>query len=51
MVSEMKFGSVIIDVSIDTGGCFETSQVKSLEDPIYKQYESPIIVSQILHLV
>ncbi|MBL57367.1 MAG: alanine dehydrogenase [Flavobacteriales bacterium] len=38
MVSEMKFGSVIIDVSIDTGGCFETSQVKSLEDPIYKQY-------------
>ncbi len=38
MVSEMKFGSVIIDVSIDTGGCFETSQVRTLNDPIYKKY-------------
>ena len=38
MVSEMKFGSVIIDVSIDTGGCFETSQVRTLKDPVYKQY-------------
>ena len=27
MVSEMKEGSVIIDVSIDQGGCFETSEI------------------------
>lgn len=38
MISEMKFGSVIIDVSIDTGGCFETSEVRSHEDPVYKKY-------------
>ena len=37
-MDELKFGSVIIDVSIDTGGCFETSQVRTLNDPIYKQY-------------
>lgn len=38
MVSGMKYGSVIIDVSIDTGGCFETSEVRSHEKPIYKKY-------------
>ena len=38
MVSEMKYGSVIIDVSIDTGGCFETSEVSSHEKPLYKKY-------------
>lgn len=38
MISQMKFGSVIIDVSIDTGGCFETSEVRSHEDPVYKKY-------------
>lgn len=39
MVSNMKAGSVIIDVSIDRGGCFETSRVTSHEDPIYKEYD------------
>jgi len=29
MVKEMKFGSVIVDVSIDKGGCFETSRSPS----------------------
>lgn len=38
MVADMKFGSVIIDVSIDTGGCFETSEVRSHENPVYKKY-------------
>jgi alanine dehydrogenase len=38
MVSEMKYGSVIIDVSIDTGGCFETSEIRSHENPVYKKY-------------
>lgn len=33
MVMQMKNGSVIIDVSIDQGGCFETSQVTSHNDP------------------
>lgn len=35
MVSSMKQGSVIIDVSIDQGGCFETSQVTNLEKPTF----------------
>jgi len=39
MVSYMKSGSVIIDVSIDRGGCFETSRVTSHEHPIYKRYD------------
>lgn len=38
MISEMKYGSVIIDVSIDTGGCFETSEICSHHKPIYKKY-------------
>lgn len=38
MVSAMKVGSVIVDVSIDHGGCFETSQVTSHDNPVYKKY-------------
>ncbi len=38
MVKEMKEGSVIVDVSIDQGGCFETSRVTSHEDPTYKEH-------------
>jgi len=34
MVSQMKKGSIIIDASIDQGGCFETSHVTSHSDPI-----------------
>lgn len=33
MVMEMKQGSVIVDVSIDKGGCFETSEVTTHENP------------------
>jgi len=33
MVELMKKGSVIVDVSIDTGGCFETSEVTTHEKP------------------
>lgn len=39
MVSNMKAGSVIIDVSIDRGGCFETSRPTSHEKPIFKKYD------------
>jgi alanine dehydrogenase len=35
MVKEMKKGSVIVDVSIDQGGCIETSRITSLNDPTY----------------
>lgn len=38
MVSSMRTGSVIIDVSIDRGGCFETSEITTHENPIYKRY-------------
>ncbi len=35
MVETMKPGSVIIDVSIDMGGCFETSEVTSHNKPTF----------------
>lgn len=35
MVAEMKAGSVIIDVSIDQGGCFETSEMTSHQKPTF----------------
>ncbi len=38
MVEHMKPGSVIIDVSIDMGGCFETSEVTSHDDPIFMKH-------------
>lgn len=39
MVSNMKAGAVIVDVSIDRGGCFETSHITSHENPIFKKYD------------
>ncbi len=38
MVSNMRPGSVIIDVSIDRGGCFETSEITSHELPVFTKY-------------
>ncbi|OCB78567.1 alanine dehydrogenase [Flavobacterium crassostreae] len=35
MVEHMKHGAVIVDVSIDTGGCFETSEVTTHEKPTF----------------
>ncbi len=35
MVSRMKEGAVIIDVSIDQGGCVETSRITSHKDPVF----------------
>ncbi|MCO5189453.1 MAG: alanine dehydrogenase [Anaerolineae bacterium] len=35
MVSRMHSGSVIIDFSIDMGGCFETSRPTTLRDTVY----------------
>jgi alanine dehydrogenase len=39
MVAQMKPGSVIMDVSIDQGGCFETSEVTNHRKPIFKKYD------------
>lgn len=35
MVEHMKKGAVIVDVSIDTGGCFETSEITTHEKPTF----------------
>ena len=39
MVASMKPGSIIIDVSIDQGGCFETSEVTTHSNPIFKKFD------------
>ncbi|MGD8258146.1 MAG: alanine dehydrogenase [Desulfobacterales bacterium] len=36
MLKKMKKGSVLVDVSIDQGGCFETSLETTHADPTYK---------------
>jgi alanine dehydrogenase len=38
MVQKMKPKSVIIDISIDHGGCFETSEITSLSKPTFEKY-------------
>ena len=38
MVTKMRPGSVIVDVSIDQGGCFETSQVTSHTNPTFRRH-------------
>lgn len=35
MVTEMRPGSVLVDVAIDQGGCFETSRATTHADPVY----------------
>lgn len=52
MVKNMKKGAVIIDVSIDQGGCFATSRVTTHEKPTFRKYDVihycvPNIVSDI----
>jgi len=36
MVKNMKQGAVIVDVSIDQGGCIATSHITTISDPIYQ---------------
>jgi alanine dehydrogenase len=38
MVEGMKTGSVLVDVSIDQGGCFETSHVTNHKDPTFVKH-------------
>jgi alanine dehydrogenase len=42
MLSKMKHGAVLVDISIDQGGCFETSKPTTHQDPTY-------IVDDIVH--
>ncbi len=42
MLGEMKPGTVLVDVSIDQGGCFETSKPTTHQDPTYT-------VDEVLH--
>jgi alanine dehydrogenase len=39
MVANMIRGSILIDVSIDQGGCFETSKMTSHEHPVYRVHD------------
>jgi alanine dehydrogenase len=38
-VAHMKKGAVIVDVSIDTGGCFETSEITTHEKPTFVKHD------------
>lgn len=54
MVKKMKAGAVIIDVSIDQGGCVETSRITTHQNPVFKKYDVihycvPNIASQVPH--
>jgi len=54
MVSRMKPNSVIIDVTIDQGGCFETSEIATHQNPVFKKhgvihYCVPNIASRVAH--
>lgn len=54
MIRQMKEGSVAIDVSIDQGGCFETSRPTTHKSPVYKvhgvtHYAVPNIPSKVPH--
>ncbi len=40
LVSRMKPGSVLVDISIDQGGCFEDSHPTTHADPVYKVHDS-----------
>ena len=40
LVSRMKPGSVLVDIAIDQGGCFEDSHATTHDDPIYQVHGS-----------
>ncbi|MDF7817436.1 alanine dehydrogenase [Runella sp. MFBS21] len=54
MVARMRPNSVIIDVSIDQGGCIETSRITTHKEPTYRVYDVihycvPNIASRVAH--
>ena len=38
LVKTMKPGAIIIDLSVDQGGCFETSTCRTIEKPVFEKY-------------
>lgn len=40
MVAQMKHGSVLVDIAIDQGGCFENSRPTTHDDPTYRVHNS-----------
>jgi alanine dehydrogenase len=40
LVSRMRKGSVLVDISIDQGGCFEDSRPTTHDDPVYRVHDS-----------
>ncbi|MTK05289.1 alanine dehydrogenase [Micromonospora sp. CP22] len=40
LVSRMKPGSVLVDIAIDQGGCFEDSRPTTHDDPVYRVHDS-----------
>lgn len=54
MVSHMKPDSLIIDLSIDQGGCIETSEITTLSKPVFRKhgvihYCVPNVASRVAH--
>ncbi len=54
MVSQMKPDSLIIDLSIDQGGCIETSEITTLSKPVFRRhgvihYCVPNVASRVAH--
>ena len=39
MIANMMHGSIVIDVSIDQGGCIETSRMTTHQDPVYLMHD------------
>ena len=42
MLKDMRPGTVLVDVAIDQGGCFETAKATTHDDPIY-------IIDEVVH--
>lgn len=54
MVSQMRPDSLIIDLSIDQGGCIETSEITTLSKPVFRKhgvihYCVPNVASRVAH--
>jgi len=54
MVTQMKTDSLIIDLSIDQGGCIETSDITTLSKPVFRKhgvihYCVPNVASRVAH--
>ncbi len=54
MVTQMKQDSLIIDLSIDQGGCVETSEITTLSKPVFRRHDVihycvPNVASRVAH--